>query len=159
MDNISPIFYLDKVLYSFEPNNRNRGVHNLDISNNLATSDTKINRSVLTEILFKLVKDGYLRIEVDDAIINYQTVKNIDFYLLTLEGEIFQLSGGYIKQIETTSKNENRRLSYDRRLIWGTWFAGIAAILVLLWQVWLWFYPLRKDFVHRNDIEKISQKS
>jgi Na+/pantothenate symporter len=44
------------------------------------------------------------------------------------------------------------------RLVWATWFAFGAAILVFLWQIVLWYYPTHKDFVRRNEIEKLPPK-
>lgn len=91
----------------------------------------------IQRILYKLTADGYL----------WQ--KGV-YLSITFNGLLFH---GYEKQAEIEElklkiilENENRRLRNDHRLILGTWFAGVAALLLLLWQIFLYFYPVHKDY-------------
>jgi len=123
----TPIETLDKVLYFFDPNNRNRGLHNVAIKEGIDKTGITISRELLQEILYKLVKDEYLRFEVDDLPTANGTISDINFYLLTFEGELFQQNGGYIakflkeKRNASLSENElDRQRKVDERLIENT---------------------------------------
>jgi len=45
-----------------------------------------------------------------------------------------------------SAQNEKRTARNEFWLTFGTWFAGIAALLLFLWQVVLWFYPIYEKF-------------
>ena len=92
----------------------------------------------LERSLKKLMDDGYIY-TIDE-----------DEYAISIKGYLF---AGY----EKTLLLENERLTsigqmaiatkkYNTRLLWATWCAGIVAALLLLWQVWIWFYPTNKDY-------------
>jgi len=99
------------------------------------------------EIVRKLEKDGFaIRDYITDPV-------DASPYWSTFDGRIFIENGGYIrrKQVddektEIIVRNESQRLRNDHLLIVGTWFAGIAALLLLLWQVFLYLYPVHKDY-------------
>jgi hypothetical protein len=110
---ITAIQKLDSVLSIFDPNSTYRGINNLKIKELLKEKKIDIGERLLTEILHKLVKDNYLRIEVADAMVGTQTFKNISYYLLTFEGELFQTNGGYLE--EARARDERRR--WEDRLL------------------------------------------
>ena len=87
----------------------------------------------LTMFLRKLDKDGYVRSITDDI------------WVITADGFIFQ---GYVKQAITDAQTEKRIMRNENLLIRGTWFAGIAAILLLAWQIFQYYYPPHADAVH-----------
>ena len=84
-------------------------------------------------LISKLEKDGYLRCRFKDI------------YIITAEGFLFD---GYVKQAITNAKTEKRITRNENLLIRGTWFAGIAAILLLAWQIFQYYYPAHVDTVH-----------
>jgi hypothetical protein len=97
----------------------------------------------LYRILLKLMDDNYVEYsEVDD----YRK----DHYMATYNGILFL---GYVKQREIddlnnviSDLNKKRIIRNEKLLVSGTWSAGIAAALLLLWQVWIWFYPIHNDY-------------
>lgn len=99
------------------------------------------------EIIRKLEKDGFaVRDYINDPV-------DKSPYWSTFDGRIFFNNGGYTRQKEIDNltlsliaKNESRRLRNDHRLIYGTWFAGIAAVLLFLWQIFLYLYPVHRDY-------------
>jgi len=98
----------------------------------------------ISEVLLKLYKDGY---------VHTQNEMGLSSYVSNFDGRIFIQNGGYVRKKETDDetaniivRNENRRLRNDHLLIVGTWFAGIAALLLFLWQFFLYFYPVHKDY-------------
>jgi hypothetical protein len=99
------------------------------------------------EIIRKLERDGFaIRDYITDPV-------NASPYWSTFEGRMFIENGGYVRQKQIDNekmgisvRNENRRLRNDHLLIAGTWFAGIAALLLLLWQVFLYLYPVHRDY-------------
>lgn len=98
------------------------------------------------------------KLEKDDFVIKEPSLQ----YSITHEGE------EYIGYVNQRILDEKRLISidqmaiatkkYNKRLLWATWCAGIVGGLLLLWQIWRWFYPQHKDFVHRNDVEKNASK-
>lgn len=86
----------------------------------------------------KLINDGYL------------TDMGAGNYKITFEGDVFI---GYEKQrtldeeyLAKISRTETDQRIYKNRLLYATWCAGIAASLLLLWQVFVYFYPVHKDY-------------
>lgn len=90
-----------------------------------------------TAIVTKLVKDGYVNEFKKDGMIFSNE------YVISFEGLVFS---GYKEKQIIDDQNERRINQNELWLLRGTWFAGIAAILLLGWQIWIWFYPLHKDF-------------
>ena len=86
---------LDAILSLLSLHNDKRGMHNMQIKELLKHDKIDLPDTILTEILFKLVKDGYLRIEIDDAPIGVQIIKDVNYYLITFDGLIFTQKGGY----------------------------------------------------------------
>jgi len=71
-------------------------------------------------------------------------------YKTTIAGELFI---GFEKTeilqndaIKTSQNNAYQAKTYADRLLFATWCAGIAAVLLLLWQVFVYFYPVHKDY-------------
>jgi hypothetical protein len=96
------------------------------------------------EILLKLLKDGYVTSTNNSGHGSY--VSNFD-------GRLFIDNGGYteeknrrIADENISVQNEKRIIRNERLLIQGTWFAGFAALFLLLWQVFLWINPTYSNF-------------
>ena len=71
-------------------------------------------------------------------------------YHISFDGYLFS---GYERQKEANdlkegiiSQNQMRITRNEHRLVVGTWLAGIVGVLLLLWQVFLYFYPVHKDY-------------
>jgi hypothetical protein len=80
-------------------------------------------------------------------------------YRATIVGSMFI---GYEKQQVIDNSNEKRLAENMKWLLWGTWFAGILAALLLLWQVFVYFYPVHKDYPYwywEKTPSQISKKS
>jgi len=97
---------------------------------------------ILRRILYKLCNDGLVYTE-------QQYAGKIN-YAITYEGFLFH---GYVEQkrIDDLNQiiNENAELARQRNdmlLVRGTWFAGIAALLLLVWYIFLWINPTYSDF-------------
>jgi hypothetical protein len=97
----------------------------------------------LTRILLKLMDDDYVL---------YSKVEDYtkDHYKATYDGMLFS---GYIKQREIDEINflragqlEKRIEANEKSLRRATWFAGFAATAVLLWYIFIYFYPVHKDY-------------
>jgi len=85
------------------------------------------NMDELNMLLRKLEKDEYV------------TCKHCDLYTITLDGYLFQ---GYEKQAKYDKIiNQNRRIR-TFVLAWGTVLAGIAALALLIWQVYSFYHPV-----------------
>jgi len=96
------------------------------------------------EILLKLLKDGYVTSPQGGG---------HGYYYSNFDGRLFIDNGGYVKAkeiLETNLKVSSRILiqeqTYRLRLLWATWSAGIAAALLLLWNVFLWINPTYSNF-------------
>jgi hypothetical protein len=100
----------------------------------------------------KLLKIALYRLEEDKYA--YELVNEDDkkekMWSITIQGAIFH---GYVEQKRIDGINqfnaenaERVAIRNDRWLVRGTWFAGIAAVLLLLWQIFLWYYPQYKDY-------------
>ena len=92
------IHKLDTVLSVFSDTPRERGLHLLQVQEMLHYRNVDFSGSLLREILKKLIKDTYLRVELDEAIIPPHRLKDIEYYILTFEGVIFLNNGGYVSQ-------------------------------------------------------------
>jgi hypothetical protein len=94
------------------------------------------------ELLVKLAKDGYTT--------NTTQIDNIrhEIHMPTIEGRMFMSNGGYVRQneinIATAEQNAFflRRSRVNERLVARyTIIAALGAWLVLLWYIFIWFYP------------------
>ena len=83
-------------------------------------------------IFEKLHNDGFLTILKDGH--------RLTFKGLYFEGYVIQKQRILMKE-SIEARNENRIVRNDILLVWGSWFAGTAGFLLLLWQIWIWFYP------------------
>jgi len=156
MENISSLKKLDTVLdylrktENLEQNESDALINRADVANYLYSKfDYKITHRELSRIFVKLTNDGYM-----DTIIG-------DCYL-THEGYWFH---GYIKQKEIDDLNQAISIQKEKRtarneiwLTYGTWFAGFAALLLLLWQVFLWYFPTHADYPYIWIWERIIHK-
>ncbi len=110
----------------------------------------RLSMTPVSEIVDRLVLDGNLK-AVENTMLIPGTDSKVgsDFkYSITFDGRLFYEGGGYKEQkrlaalknaeIETKNKIAARN---DKRLVWGTWAAAIAAFLVIAWQVFTYFYP------------------
>ncbi|MBX7109053.1 MAG: hypothetical protein K1X61_10440 [Chitinophagales bacterium] len=75
--------------------------------------------------------------------------QNDNKYWITFEGVIFSDygMGGYEKKKEMEASEIEKQNQYTLRLIHATWFAGIAAILLLLFQVYEFLFEHQIFFV------------
>jgi len=83
-------------------------------------------------IFEKLHNDGFLTILKEGH--------RLTFKGLYFEGYVIQKQRILMKE-SIEARNENRIVRNDILLVWGSWFAGTAGFLLLLWQIWIWFYP------------------
>jgi hypothetical protein len=117
------------------------------INDNVANEEIKNkytgNINELTEILEKLERDKFIKRVKINSTGEYENTP-------TVEGRLFI---GY----EKTRLLEDERLTsigqmaiatkkYNTRLLLATLLAGIAAFLLLLWQVFLWINPTYSNF-------------
>lgn len=96
------------------------------------------------EILLKLLKDGY---------VTCTTTNGAGNYFSNFDGRMFIDNCGYTEEKKRrianetiASQNEKRIIRNERLLIQGTWFAGLAALLLLVWQVFVWVNPTYSNF-------------
>lgn len=149
MAELSSIQKLDVVLFLFNPPSDSRGLHKVHIMDLIKEKNIQTTDRLLNEILYKLVKDEYLRTQPGEALHGLNKVKT-DYYLLTLDGEIFQtVTGGY--ETEYKSFNAKRKLddyyrkSSDekaKRLNIYTLVLGIGTIGLVLFEILKFFYEL-----------------
>jgi hypothetical protein len=85
---------------------------------------------------------------LDDKLI--QTEKSDIQFRIKLSGRVFI---GYWNEriledenIAKISQTASYQKDYKERLFWATLSAGIFAGLLLLWQVWIWFYPVHANY-------------
>lgn len=131
---LSPIDHLDFVLELLK--HRQHNANSLIVSHQgagFSADPVQIQR-----VVKKLEKDGYIEI------------LHISRYVITYEGDLFH---GYKRQKEIDDLNYETALRASKRgerianhLVYATYFAGIAAALLLLWQIFLYFYPVHADY-------------
>ena len=152
---LSPIDKIDIVLGIFKPfdgkleNGENKETIQRALKNDLIVN---IDDRLLNEILFKLEKDSYLRGVESGHIIrdgsNIYAVPGNPIYTLTFEGELFILSGMYKQQTINFLQNEKRIKRNDRMLAYGTVFAAIGTIGLLLWEIDKAYFHLFEKLYH-----------
>jgi hypothetical protein len=109
-----------------------------ELFDKVSESTIKVEPSFYDVILEKLERDKYIHLH------------NQKGYITTFEGYVF------IGYVNDKKLNEERILSlsivkaeakkYSHRLLMATWCAGAGAVLLLLWQVWIWFYPVHAHY-------------
>jgi hypothetical protein len=99
---------------------------------------TEIDADEVRRLANKLEKDGYIEI---DAAHNC---------VLTFEGLLF---GGYENKIEAekanqiaTEKDHRRRQRNQAALVSATWVVGVAVVLLVLWQIFIYLYPVHANY-------------
>lgn len=140
MKQLTSIELLDEVLGLFNSSSKFIGTHRIQISDLIRAKNFDVDYGLLTEILVKLEKDGYLRLYLGDVQLPNQKLKDVPFYVLTIEGELFIEKGKYTQKMINDDRNESRRWSNDYWLIRGTWAAGIAGIFLFLMEVVKFFF-------------------
>ncbi|MBW4888270.1 hypothetical protein KXQ82_01020 [Mucilaginibacter sp. HMF5004] len=124
---------LDKVLFSFKIEERNQKMNISYVNDILMKNGVDIEVVTFREILRKIHKDGYIEVHTDNDV--------LPNYYLTIEGSIFQGTGGYEKQLNTEQTSNKRRNVREFALTWGTVLAGLAASALLVWQIYSYFHP------------------
>ena len=148
MKEFSPIEQLDailKVLYEYDKAQLGMSLASIIYHANTIEEGKTLPFTVLQLVITKLIKDDYVKENVSKEFntVSPLTDKN---YFITFEGLVFHQQGGYANKIILDSENEKRIVRNEKWLLRGNWFAGIAAFLVLLWQIFLYFYPVHKDY-------------
>ena len=158
---------LNEVLFLFKLESEYQGLNRFEIDKRLKEKNIEVSYRLLTEILHKLIKDQYLRTERGKAYLPNPT--ETDYYLLTLEGEIFQSNGGFLRKLEdeeyerwlnkklrTTTIDANVSVSAVNKLFWATFAIAIAGALA----TWLSFIndneknSLREQLKKEQDLRK-----
>ncbi len=130
MKALTPLEELDTVLFRLQQYPQTMLLGNLrDIINDMDGIRFEIVK--IRKILQKFCKDGFAE------------EGNVDQFTITYDGLI---SHGYERQSLIDDKNETRIIRNETLLVRGTWAASLAAAFLLLWQVWIWFYPVHKDY-------------
>jgi hypothetical protein len=143
---LEPIQKLDEVLNYLRT--QKSFLTDAQLSDNLQTKGLIISEDDLIRITDRLINDGYIIERKRDK---KQTAIDPK-YLISYKGYLFQ---GYVEQKRIDNINQNIAetkekiaIRNDIYLVRGTWFAGIAAILLTAWQIFLYFYPPHADAVH-----------
>ncbi|MES2427039.1 MAG: hypothetical protein V4560_08690 [Bacteroidota bacterium] len=136
MENLTPSQKLDKVLFVLAENNSK-----ISSIVTLASLREYFKASILPSeiplILAKLEKDGFIKCDL--------TAYSEEVYSISFEG-LAMNEVGYHNQSIISSQNETRIVRNERLLVNGTWAAAIAALLVLLWQIFLFYFPHYSDY-------------
>jgi hypothetical protein len=97
---------------------------------------------LFTQALDKLVKEGYLIIEINEEFINYtEGSKPNQYYTLTYEGALLIKDGGYVEKVNSETYQNRRNNFYETVIRIGAIVGGIYA----LFEIWknildLWFH-------------------
>ena len=102
----------------------------------MGKTDMIIESSILLMLIEKLLRDNIIYMD------NSQPGK---YYCITYEGLQFI---GYIEQAKIDRALNVRHNVRDFVLSWGTVLAGIAATVLLIWQIIVYFCPPHTDAVH-----------
>ncbi|MGZ3821471.1 MAG: hypothetical protein ACXVB6_12820, partial [Mucilaginibacter sp.] len=132
----------------------------LEIENILSALEISINQDDIVRILDKLVNDGYVIERKQDN----NGTRIIPQYLISWSGHLFdsydakasrdaealeqqRIDAARLIQLESQNLTNSGRLNIlTHRLVKATWFAVGAAAVLFLWNVWIWFYPVHKDY-------------
>jgi hypothetical protein len=145
MKELSPLEQLDVILNSIAV--FNDGKMGIPISQIIMESNTTIENKIFpyfpghAAVLYKLIKDGYIEERISQT-----TNKGEKRYFITFEGLVFNERGGYITQKTISDQNEKRIVRNEKLLLWWTFLAGAMAMLLLFWQIFLYFYPIHADY-------------
>lgn len=107
------------------------------------------NQSLMDELSRKLQTDGHIIIEVKNAEPRLIQVRN----KATIDGRLFYNLGGYKQKViddainsSLIAQNEKRIIRNEIWLLRGTWVASIVGFLLLVWQVFLFYYPNYQEY-------------
>jgi len=137
---MTPIQKLDFVFNQFVSTDDIPGYTRAMIEDGIKDNKIDIGNIQLIEILHKIKKDEYVRVVKGDLVWRGVKHPETDFYVLTFEGELFKLSGGYTQQAIDTANAKRRAKLYECQLLWATAFAGIGATGILVWEIAKWSY-------------------
>ncbi|MBW4891111.1 hypothetical protein KXQ82_15405 [Mucilaginibacter sp. HMF5004] len=119
---------LNKVL-SFFSDTDNSPLNGIEILNGLIKFGVIIELSLMREILYKLVIDGYLREHVNDGM-SILGLPMLSTYTLTVDGSVFIKNGGY--------SIDRKRISLIKDITLSQW-AAIATIMGTIIALWALF--------------------
>jgi hypothetical protein len=124
----------------------------------VSNMDANSHAKEISEILLKLHKDGY---------VSTNNTMGGGYYVSNFDGRMFIQSGGYrastLRKAEAVEQqridaaqliylesqnlsNSGRLNTLTHRLVLAGWFAFAAAVFLFAWQVWIWLYPIHKDY-------------
>ena len=140
---LTAIKQIDNVLSLFK---EERGHINFDnLTSRLNNQNITIGGDILGRIVEKLIRDKYIYIVIPQGV-------DYEKYAITFEGSIFI---GYEKQQQLENEiialgliAKQKADEYSNKLIWATWLAGAGAFFLLGWQIWIWFYPVHRDYLY-----------
>ncbi len=87
----------------------------------------------------KLRKDGYIDFVAGQKICNDFRASDGLEIRRNFEGTVFIEAGGYVQQAISDAKYENRKDSYERKLLYGTWGIALGAIALVFWEMYKTF--------------------
>jgi hypothetical protein len=138
MDDVTPLRHADVVLLVLK---KDRGHINFDDLTN-RVKPNGIDGDIVLRILEKLKRDNHV----------YEKQRHtggVD-YAITVEGSMFI---GYEKQriideekIRISQNTASQAKTYANRLLLVTGIAGAAALLLFLWQIFVWINPSYANF-------------
>jgi hypothetical protein len=113
----------------------------VDIEKRIKGKNLVLSNRLRKEILYKLVKDGNLRIEKGF----YRGLNTggmiIDYYYITVEGEILKSTGGYHKRNRKESISTILQSVQTWAIAVGTVLAALGTIGLLVYEILKTYYP------------------
>jgi hypothetical protein len=144
MENLTPTEKLDVVLFFLKTQHQYLTWNSIRFE--LGKNGSEYEVGDFIRIMDKLINDGYLIEEKS----NDKGTSIESICIISYSGYLFH---GYLEQEKhdelvqrVAEANESRARRNETRLVNGTWFAGAAAVFLLLWQIFLYFYPKHSDF-------------
>ncbi len=155
-ENLTPIEKLDKFLTYFMEMGETDDGRTSRLSSEVHKETGSGDKKEMFEILHKLETDGYI-----NGLRRPFQGQNVTMYYSTFDGRIFYINGGYKKQQENIRINEANSARNERRMvrneIWllrGTWAAAMIGFLVLVWYIFLFYFPHYSDYPYHWIWEK-----
>ena|ERR1700712_15738 len=140
MKHYTPIEKLDYILNYLSKEEKSVTINEFHIKVSLSYQETN-------EIFHKLKLDGNARESKEGISPHFFSV----FYI-TFDGRYFLQKGGYKQKEKIDKLNFNASQSnvfqakkYADRLLFATWCAAIAGMLVFAWYIFSWFCPHPSD--------------
>jgi|JI6StandDraft_1071083.scaffolds.fasta_scaffold497055_1 hypothetical protein len=140
----NPYLILDDILFYYdrEKNENLDGRTSISLVELILNVQTDPHTVLFTQALDKLVKEGYLIIEINEEFINYtEGSKPNQYYTLTYEGALLIKDGGYVEKVNSETYQNRRNNFYETVIRIGAIVGGIYA----LFEIWknildLWFH-------------------